>query len=138
MTMTTTTAGLVLGIFFSVVGAAGCAGAGGGINQRGTVMVETGAVKAFAVGPAVVHAYSQDRGGRVFAAAAVNGTDADCAHARAVAPSSLAADSVQVVTLARGQIACIETDSKRNYELLWHARPASPEETAINIAYNGR
>ena len=137
MTMTTKK-GLVLGIFFSVVAAAGCAGAGGGINQRGTVLVETGAVKAFAVGPAVVHAYSQDHGGKVFAAAAVKGTDADCTHARAVAPSALAADNVQIVTLAPGQIACIETDGKRNYELLWHARPASAEETAVAIAYNRR
>jgi hypothetical protein len=136
--MTTTTKGLVLGILFSVVAAAGCAGAGGGITQRGTVMVASGAVKAFAVGPAIVHAYSQDGGGKVFAAAAVNGTDADCAHARAVAPSALPADSVQVVTLATGQVACIETEGKRDYELLWHARPASADETAIAIAYDNR
>jgi hypothetical protein len=135
--MTTTTKGLVLGIFFSVIAAAGCAGAGGAITQRGTVMVESGAVKAFAVGPAVVHAYSQDRGGKVYAAVAVDGTDADCAHARAGAPSALPADSVQIVTLAPGQIACIEPSGRRNYELLWHARPASAGETAVAIAYDG-
>lgn len=134
--MTTTMKGLVVGILFSM-GAAGCAGAGGGMTQRGTVLIGTGSVKAFAVGPAVVHAYSQDRGGRVFAAAAVSGTDADCARARSGA-SALPADSVEVVTLAAGQVACIEAESKHDYELLWHARPASAEETAIALAVNRR
>jgi len=130
------TKGLVLGVLVSVA-AAGCAGSNA-ITQRGTVTINSGAVKAFAAGPAVVHAYSQDRGGRVFAVAAESGTDDDCARARAVAPSALAADSIQVVTLAPGQVACIETDSRRNYELLWHARPATPEETAVAVAYGRR
>src|SRR4051812_485655 len=132
MTMTTKTKGLVVGVLMSMA-AAGCAGSNG-ITQRGTVTVNSGTVRAFAVGPAVVHAYSQDRGGRVFAAAAQSGTDADCARARAGA-SPLAADSVQVVTIGPGQIACVETDGRRRYELLWHARPATREETAVAVAY---
>jgi hypothetical protein len=131
--MTTTMKGLVLGVLVSVA-AAGCAGTGGAITQRGTVLVNNGRVMAFAAGPAVIHAYSQDHGGKVFTVAATSGTDADCTVARAVVPSALAADRVQVVTLAPGQIACVETASKRNYELLWHARPASADETAVAVA----
>jgi len=131
--MNTKTKGWVVGFLFSVA-AAGCAGSSA-ITQRGTVLVSNGSVKAFAAGPAIVHAYSGDHGGKVFAVAAQSGTDADCTRARAVAPSALAADSIQVVTLAPGQIACVETDSKRNYELLWHARMATPEETAFSVAY---
>jgi hypothetical protein len=133
MTMTTKMKGLVAGVLFSMV-AAGCAGSNA-ITQRGMVTVNGGAVKAFAAGPAVIHAYSQDGGGRVFAVAAQSGTDADCVRAHAGAPSALAADSVQIVTLAAGQVACVETDSRRNYELLWHARPATAAETAVAVAY---
>jgi hypothetical protein len=134
--MNTKTKGWVVG-FLIAVAAAGCAGSNA-ITQRGTVLINDGSVKAFAAGPAVVHAYSQDRGGKVFAVAAQSGTDADCARGRAVAPSTLAADSVQIVTLAPGQVACIETDSKRAYELLWHSRPATAEETAVAVAYGRR
>jgi hypothetical protein len=120
--------GLLIGL-----AAAGCAGVNP-MTQRGTVMLNPGAAKVFAVGPAIVHAYSQDRGGRVFAVSAQTGTDADCARGRAGA-SPVAADSVQVVTIAAGQIACIETDGRGRYELLWHARPATPEESAVAVAY---
>jgi hypothetical protein len=133
MTMTTKTKRWVVGLLISMA-AAGCAGSNG-ITQRGTVMVNSGAVKAFAAGPAVVHAYSQDQGGRVFAVAAQSGTDADCTRARAVAPSVVAADSIHVVTLAVGQVACVETDSRRGYELLWHARPVTAAETSVAVAY---
>jgi hypothetical protein len=86
----------------------------------------------------VVHAYSQDRGGKVFTAQAIDGSDADCARARMLAASALGAERVEVVTLSAGQIACVEAQSRRGYELLWHARPASPEELAVAVAHNRR
>jgi hypothetical protein len=128
----TKTKGWVLGVLLSVA-AAGCAGSNA--MTHGSVVINSGSVKAFAVGPAVIHAYSQDRGGRVFAVAAESGTDADCVRARDVAPSALAADRIQIVTLAPGQIACVETDGRRSYELLWHALPATRAETAVAVAY---
>jgi hypothetical protein len=57
---------------------AGCAGTGT-ISQRGTVVMSGESVKAFAI----VHAYSQDRGGKVFVVSAVSGTDADGAREKA-------------------------------------------------------
>src|SRR5260370_17240298 len=97
----TTIKGLVLGGFLAM--AAGCAGAGGGISQRGTVLVQTGSVRAFASGPAVVHAYSQDGGGAVFTAHLVTGTDADCSRTPAAGPSAPPPARIPAVMLAQGQ-----------------------------------
>src|SRR5258708_3341907 len=130
----TTIKGLVLAGFLAM--ATGCAGAGGGISQRGTVLVQTGSVRAFASGPAVVHAYSQDHGGAVFTAHVVTGTDADCARTPDAGSSALPADRVEVVMLAQGQIACVRTQGQRRYELLWHAREASPGAPAVAVAHN--
>jgi hypothetical protein len=109
---------------FSFLG--GCA-SGGAVVQRGSVVMSGEAVKAFATGPAVVHAYSLDGGGRVFVAQAKSGTDADCAGQPAGGGAAMAVevDRRNVVTLGSGQVACVETTGPRNYELMWHARPAT-------------
>ena len=109
----------------------GCAS--GVVEQRGTVVMARDSVKAFAVGPTVVHAYSLDGGGRVFIASAKTGTDADCAGGDAGAVP-VQVDRRNVVTLAYGQIACIETSGRRNYELMWHARPATTPSGPVLIA----
>lgn len=62
--------------------AAGCAG-GPGLAPRGSVIVSGDSVKAFATGPTVVHALSQDRGEDIYTAPATTGTDADCLQAHA-------------------------------------------------------
>jgi hypothetical protein len=108
---------------FALLG--GCA-SGGSLEQRGTMVMAPSTVRAFAAGPAVVHAYSLDGGGRVFVAAAKTGTDADCVaaaeHAASTAP--VAVDQRNVLTLAPGQVACVVVNNKHDYELMWHARPA--------------
>jgi hypothetical protein len=103
--------------------AAGCAG-GPGLAPRGSVIVSGDSVKAFATGPAVVHAFSQDRGGDIFTATATTGTDADCLLARAgnrVQAKELRVDQRNVVEVQAGQVACVATESSRRLELLWHA-----------------
>ena len=114
---------------------AGCA-SGGGVEQRGTIVMAPNAVRAFAAGPAVVHAYSLDSGGRVFIARATTGTDADCAAAaaRVTGGALLAVDQRNVVTLLPGEVACVATTSRRNYELMWHARPAEAAGKMILVA----
>jgi hypothetical protein len=103
----------------------GCAS--GVAEQRGAVVMTPDTVKAIAAGPSVVHAFSLDRGGRVYVATAKTGTDADCDGASdAVGAMELAVDRRNVVKLARGQVACVATSSKRRYEVMWHARPAEP------------
>jgi hypothetical protein len=117
---------------------AGCASAGGEMRQRGTVLLTSASARAIVAGPAVVHAFSMDHGGRVYAATAQAGSDADCAVAADVRQgpnADLVADSVKVVSLAPGQVACIQVDGRRSYELLWHARPMTPTETAVAVAY---
>jgi hypothetical protein len=102
---------------------AGCAG-GPGVAPRGSVVVSGDSVKAFATGPAVVHAFSEDRGGTVYTAPATTGTDADCVragvadrdHAR-----ELQVDERNVVEVPTDQVACVATKSDRRFELLWHA-----------------
>ena len=46
-------------------------------TQRGTIEVSRPAVKAVVAGPALLHGYSQFRGGALFLAPRVTGTDAD-------------------------------------------------------------
>jgi hypothetical protein len=132
VTMSKTLGGMMV---FGFALLAGCAGAGGSFTQRGTMLVDNGSAHAFVQGPAVVHAFSQDGGGKVFAAAATTGTDADCAGAAgdATAPS-LSADSVKVVTLSPGQVACIATSGRRPYELLWKAQASEPAPAQLALA----
>ncbi len=90
-------------------------------------MVSGESVKAFAAGPAVVHAYSQDRGGKVFLVSAVSGTDADCAREKAPSGgTSVPVDTVETLTVGPDQIACLATSSPYTYELLWHAKASAP------------
>ena len=114
---------------------AGCA-SGGVVERRGTIVMAPDAVRAFAAGPAVVHAYSLDNGGRGFIARATTGTDADCAAAgtRVTAGAALAVDQRNVVTLLPGEVACVATTSHRNYELMWHTRPAEAPGATILVA----
>jgi hypothetical protein len=125
---------MVLG--FSLLG--GCAT--GVAEHRGTMVMAPDSVRAFAVGPAVVHAYSMDGGGRVFVAAATTGTDADCAGAaeRTASASAVAVDQRNVVMVAPGQVACVAVNGRRNYELMWHARPLETPSGTVLVAQTRR
>jgi hypothetical protein len=75
----------------------------------------------------------------VFTATAVSGTDADCAQAANSAEAPIASDTVKVVKLGSGEVACVSTPSQRSYELLWHARaPRSGTEATATMANNQR
>jgi hypothetical protein len=122
--------GGLLFIAFSFL--SGCAG-NGAISQRGAVSVSGESVKAWAAGPAVLHAYSQSRGGRVFLASAVSRTDADCARTRAPvggAAIPVQVDTIEILTLGQDQVACLATSSPRPYELLWHSKASAPFQLA--------
>jgi hypothetical protein len=133
--LTTTNNGL-MELVLGLAMAAGC-GTGGGFSQSASVVVRGDTARVFAVGPTLVHVYSQDRGGQIFTRTEVSGTDADCAPAPAdghfAAP--LAADQVDEITVAGGQVACIVSNSSRPYELLWHARRAEPKAASIFVAH---
>jgi hypothetical protein len=130
--MTKSVMGMVV-VGFALLG--GCA-SGGSLEQRGSMVMAPDSVRAFAAGPAVVHAYSMDGGGRVFVAPAKTGTDADCVGAaeRPTHAEALAVDRRNVVTLAPGQVACVATNGKHNYELMWHARPADAPDGMYLVA----
>ena len=122
--MKTTTKILSLVSFLSL-SFAGVAHAGEGASRRGQVNVPAAAAKAVVAGPAVVKMYSGFSGAQVFVAAASAGTDADCAAAGRAAGTTLAADRVETVTVAAGQIACVASTGERKIELLWHAQPGT-------------
>ena len=88
--------------------------------QRGTIEVQGQAPKAGVVGPVAIHAYSAFSGVRLFAVAAVTGTDRDCAGARTGAVEGVAADRVRTFTVGAGQVACVATTAVHGSELLWH------------------
>jgi hypothetical protein len=129
--MTKTMMGMVV-MGFALVG--GCA-SGGSLEQRGSMVIAPDTVRAFAAGPAVVHAFSMDGGGRVFVATAKTRTDADCAAAAATTSAAdVAVDQRNVVTLAPGQVACVAANDKHAYELMWHARPVEASSGPYMIA----
>jgi len=127
--MKTTTKILSL-VSFLFLSFAGVAHAGEGAARKGQVNVPAATAKAVVAGPTVVKMYSGFSGAQVFVAAATSGTDADCATARA-AGATLAADRVETVTVAAGQVACVASSGERNIELLWHAQPATSAATLI-------
>jgi len=118
---------------FSLV--AGCAGRH---EVRGSALVDARAAKVFAQGPALVHAYSLDRGGEVFFAPALTGTDADCAgagHDAASPRTVIKVDQRNVVDVPVGEVACFTADRARPYELMWHAWKATGE-ASVQLANN--
>lgn len=125
-------AGMVIGV--SLLG--GCASSGG-FSQRGAVEMRGQTVRAFAVGPAVVHAYAQFSGGRLFTTDAAGDADAACASALAQGHTAtlLPGDKVDELSVPAGKVACVANTLAR-YELLWHARPAEP--TALQLAMASR
>ena len=110
---------------------AGVAQAGEGAARRGQVNVQAAAAKAVVAGPAVVKMYSGFSGAQVFVAAAASGTDADCAAAGRTAGTTLAADHVETVTVAAGQVACVASTGERKIELLWHAQPGTSASALV-------
>jgi hypothetical protein len=115
---------------FALLG--GCAT--GVAERRGSMVMQPDSVRAFAEGPAVVHAFSMDGGGRIFVAPATTGTDADCASASAASKTEVVVDRRNTVTVAPGQVACVVASARHNYELLWHARPIETPSQTLLIA----
>jgi hypothetical protein len=94
--------------------------------RRGTVFATGPGTKAVTVGPVVFHGYSGFPGGAIFLAPAATGTDADCAAAAgqgSLSRTTLIADRIEQISVGPGQVACLVTDTKRPFELLWHALP---------------
>jgi hypothetical protein len=114
--------------------ASGCA-SGGAVGQRGAVVVKRDTVKAFAVGPSVIHAFTMDQGGNVFLADAKTGTDADCAQARSTGrTTAVQIDRRNVVELGAGQVACVATSGDHPLELLWHAQSDAQSANPMMLA----
>jgi hypothetical protein len=103
------------------------------VPLRGTVLTKGPSVKAVRTGPAVIHAYSAFSGGGLYVVPAVTGTDADCAAgtAKAVARGEERIEADRRVTLkvAASEVACLATNTKGNFELLWHAH----EEPVVDV-----
>jgi hypothetical protein len=123
-------------LLFAGTLAAGCAG-GPGLAPRGSIVVSGDSVKAFATGPTVVHAFSQDRGGDVYTVAGTTGTDADCLQASAasrVRAKELLVDQRNVLAVPAGQVACVATKSDRRLELLWHTEKVGMPTNQMLVA----
>jgi hypothetical protein len=110
----------------------------GDADRRGQVHVTGAAVKAVTQGPAVLHGYSGFGGGTLFVAPVVAGDDTDCATALAKRQDGgrqvLIADRMAYVPVAAGQVACLVTDTRHSFELLWHAFPTTARETQLASA----
>jgi hypothetical protein len=108
---------------------AGVAHAG---DSRGEVLVKAATARAVVSGPAVIHVYSGFSGAQVFVTDAAKGSDADCAGAAGrAAGSALAADRVETVSVAAGQVACVASTGAHTIDLLWHAVPSTPATTLV-------
>jgi hypothetical protein len=111
--------------------------------RHGSVHVDGPSVRAVAVGPGAIHAYSAFPGGALFVAPAVSGGDADCVQPAAAGAPRLAhlpADRVATLQLRAGQVACLATARPGSFELLWHGRPsAAPThgQSYLSIADDG-
>lgn len=117
-----------------VVGFSMVAGCATSTEVRGSALVNARSAKVFAAGPAVVHAYSLDRGGEVFLAPALTGTDADCAQTDAQARRTIVkVDQRNVLEVPVGEVACVTADRARPYELMWHAWN-KPAPQSIQVA----
>jgi hypothetical protein len=91
------------------------------------------------VGPAIIHAFSADKGGGLYFVPFATGTDADCAgHVdQVIVPSRaiIEADRRFVFNISDGDLACLTTEGRGRFELLWHTylgpgmRPASMAQT---------
>jgi hypothetical protein len=107
-------------------------------DKRGVVDVTGHAVKAVATGPVLVHGYTGFSGGAIFVAPVVAGTDADCAdaltHNVGGRHMPLLADRVTYIPVAAGQVACLVTDTRRPFELLWHAFATEGSEALVASA----
>jgi hypothetical protein len=135
MTMKTNSMILAFVSALSLAGAARVANAQeGSAPKRGTVEVQAQAAKVVVAGPVAIHAYSGFSGAKVYVVAAVSGTDKDCAGARAGATTSLAADHVQTLSVAAGQLACVETTAAKGSELLWHVQNDRPAPSTTMLA----
>ncbi|HET6281848.1 MAG TPA: hypothetical protein VFH73_12805 [Polyangia bacterium] len=107
--------------------AVGCATSPSVHVARGRVLSTSAGARAIVTGPTTVHAYAAFAGGEVYSTRVTTGTDADCAHTRqGGAAVRLPADKVISVTVAAGETACLRTEARGGYELLWHALAQQP------------
>jgi hypothetical protein len=95
-------------------------------SEVGVVETRGPAARIVAVGPVVLHAYSEFGGGWLHTAPAVTGTDRDCQGSSSRSGTPLRADRIATFAAGDGQVACLETTTHGSFELLWHAvsRPA--------------
>jgi hypothetical protein len=106
-------------------------------DHRGEMVVKGESVKVFAAGPASVHLFSMDHGGKFFTAPATTGTDADCVAAEKAAADRqqpVQVDRRNVLEVAAGDVACFATTSPRSFELLWHARATTTPANQTLVA----
>jgi hypothetical protein len=105
---------------------------------RGIVETEGRSVRALRTGPAVIHAYSAFRGGDLYTVPLIDGTDADCV-AQASPNGSPESELVEAnrrmtIWVPDGELACLATDTRGSFELLWHANVDAPVDTSAIAA----
>ncbi len=116
----------LLGVSLFVVG---CATSGSArpfsadASRSQSIQIDGPSARSVVSGPATIHAYSGYNGTRLFNVAALTGTDRDCERALSAAArgeTRLEADRVVTFSVPAGQVACVETTTRGNHELLWH------------------
>ena len=124
--------------FIAALAAASCAGAAAPsrpaeIVRRGVLVARGWSVAPLARGPALVHVYSEARGGTVYIAPAATGKDSECTisgPAARVVQARLEPDRRLTVAIREGEVVCLYTQARRTVEVLWHAHrvaAGSPE-----------
>lgn len=112
-------------------------------SRRGVVVVSGPSVRAVTAGPAIIHAFSANKGGGVYFVPVATGTDADCrANARDDIPGRsravIQADHRFVFSVTEGELACLTTEGRGRFELLWHEYPAPRMQSAAVVQTSGR
>lgn len=100
------------------------------IVQRGVLIAARASVSELARGPALVHVYSQSRGGTVYIASArVRDGNGDCPAPEpglTLAAAPLVPEKRLTVAIREGEVVCLQSQARRPLEILWHAHRVSP------------
>jgi len=92
---------------------------------RGTISTQAPAVRRIVAGPVSLRAYAGFGRAHLFLAE-------DCRQLSEASPSQpIVADRRLAVEVPAGQVACLATDSRRSFELLWRAVPRGDEAPAL-------
>jgi hypothetical protein len=106
------------------------------IVRRGVLVARGWSVTTLAMGPALVHVYSEAPGGMVYIAPASGDAGQGCGTGLpggTLAQSRLEPERRLTVAIREGEVGCLCTQAPRPVEVLWHAHRVSPVAPELKL-----